>query len=465
MKTNNISEIDTTEILDRSKPPKAGKPRDINFPEFFETKTANGITVLVIEDKRLPLITTRFVFRSGAYLDHFSGINKSGLASVTSELLTKGTVTRNATQIAEDVDYLGASLSSGSDYNASYVSSYSLKKYSDNIFDIISDVIINPQFSEDEIKRSAEQRINSLLSMKDEGDYLADRTFKKAVFDKTPYQFPVEGIESSIRNINREDILSYYKKVFVPSNLIVAFVGDITPEEAVAKINEQFSGWSGGNAPVNEIIVPVHKDRSGVYLTNKKGAVQSSLKVGHLGIKRNNPDFIAVSVMNTMLGGFFTSRLNKNLREVNGYTYGVRSTFSSNLHSGDFSVVTEVKNNITANTITEILKEINEIRNNYIEDEELQNVKNYISGSFPLQLETPNAIASKVINLKLNDLEDGYFNTYIKKVNELTKEDIKDAANKYLHPDKLVLSIAGNVNEIKSDMEKFGEVEITADDK
>ncbi|HMQ70394.1 MAG TPA: pitrilysin family protein [Ignavibacteria bacterium] len=465
MKTNNISGIDTVEILDRSVPPKAGKPRDINFPEFFETKTTNGITILVIEDKRLPLITTRFVFRSGAYLDHFFGENKSGLASVTSELLTKGTGTRSATQIAEDVDYLGASLSSGSDYNASYVSSYSLKKYSDNIFDIISDVIINPDFAEDEIKRSAEQRINSLLSMRDEGDYLADRTFKKVVFDKTPYQYPVEGIESSIRNINRDDIFSYYKKVFVPSNLIVAFVGDITPEEAVAKINEQFSGWSGADAPVNEIIVPAHKDKTGVYLTGKKGAVQSSLKVGHLGIQRNNPDFIAVSVMNTMLGGFFTSRLNKNLREVNGYTYGVRSMFSSNLHSGDFSVVTEVKNNITANTVTEILKEINEIRNNFIQDMELQNVKNYISGSFPLQLETPNAIASKVINLKLNDLEDGYYNTYIKKVNELTKEEIKEAANKYLHPDKLVLSIAGNVNEIKSEMEKFGEVEITVEDK
>lgn len=461
MKTNNISELDSPEILDRSVPPKAGKPRDINFPEFFETKTNNGITVIVIEDKRLPLITTRFVFRSGSYLDYFSGENKSGLASVTSELLTKGTTKRNATQIAEDVDYLGASLSSGCDYNASYVSSYTLKKYSDNIFGIISDVILNPSFAEEEIKRSEEQRINSLLSMKDEGDYLADKTFKKVVFDKTPYQFPVEGIESSIRNINRDDILTYYKKVFVPSNLIVAFVGDITPEEAVAKVNEQFAGWTGVEAPAAEIIVPKLKDKTGVYLTNKKGAVQSSLKAGHLGIQRNNSDFIAVSVMNTLLGGFFTSRLNKNLREVNGYTYGVRSVFNSHLHSGEFSVVTEVKNNITANTVTEILKEINEIKNNYVEDEELQNVKNYISGSFPMQLETPNAIASKVITLKLNNLEDGYYNTYIKKVNELTKEEIKEVANKYLHPDNLVISVGGNIAEIRKDMEIFGDVEIT----
>ena len=461
MALNKIAETENTEILDRSVPPKSGKPKDINFPEFFETVSENGITILVIEDKRLPLITSRFVFKSGSFLDYFSGENKSGLVSLTSELLTKGTTLRSATDIAEEVDYLGATISSGCDYDATYVSSYSLKKYFDNVFEIITDVILNPKFDEEEINRLRDQRLNSLLSMIDDGDYLSDKIFKKNIYGNTPYSLPVEGTHRSLQNITREDIISVYENIFRPENLIIALVGDITPDEAVKKINEKFSGWKNTPAPELKVVLPEAARSTKVYLTDKKGAVQSSIKAGNLGITRDNPDFISVNVMNTMLGGYFTSRINKNLREDNGYTYGARSSFSSNKYSGDFSVVTEVKNDITSDTIREIMKEIVKMREEFVSDEELQNVKNYISGSFPMQLETPNAIASKVINLKLYNLENDYYNTYIRKVNELTKEDIKNAAEKYLHPAGMTISIAGNVGEIKQSMKEFGEVEVT----
>jgi zinc protease len=456
-KIKNINEL---EILDRSKAPKPGKPRDVNFPKFFEAKTENGITVLVIEDNRLPLVTTRFVFRSGSYLDYFSGKNKSGLASMTSELLTKGTRTRTASVIAEEVDFIGAVLASGCDYDASYVSSYSLKKYFDNIFDIVSDVILNPVFAQEEIKRQREQRLNTLISMIDDGDYLSDKIFKKVIYKNTPYAFPIEGTEDTINELTAEDIKTFYQKVYTPGNLIAAFVGDITPDEAMNKMNANFSQWEMPNNFKTEILTPEISGQTKVYLIEKKGAVQSSIKSGHPGISRDNPDYIVLYVLNMLLGGYFTSRINMNLREVNGYTYGARSSFSSNRYSGDFSVMTEVKNEITADTLREILKELNEVRVNLVGEEELQNVKNYISGNFPLQLETPNAIASKVINLKLNNLSDDYYNTYIREVNELTSEDIRNAAQRYLHPDKLSFSIAGNVNEIKDRMEQFGEVEI-----
>lgn len=463
MQNNKINEIKHGETLDRSMPPKSGKPKDVNFPKFFETRSDNGITVLVIEDKRLPLITSRFVFKSGSYMDYFAGENKYGLASMSSELITKGTSGMSATKIAEETDFLGATISSGCEYDATYVSSYSLKKYFDNIFEIVTDVILDPKFDEEEIGRSREQRLNSLLSMTDDGDYLSEKVFKKSVYENNPYAFPVEGNKTSINNLNREDITTFYRRIFNPENLIIAFVGDITPEEAMSKINEKFSGWKNSSEFETKQLIPALKGKTKVYLTEKKGAVQSSIKAGHIGINRGNPDFIPVNVMNTMLGGYFTSRINKNLREVNGYTYGARSVFYSNKFSGDFSVMTEVKNNITSDTLKEILKEINDIRNDFVSDDELQNVKNYISGSFPLQLETPNAIASKVINLKLYDLDEDYYNTYIRKVNELTKDKIKDAALKYLHPEKLVISIAGNVKEIEEDMKVFGDVEIVKD--
>ena len=453
----------TTVILDRSKPPKSGKPKDVNFPSFFESKTDNGITVLVIEDNRLPLVTSRFVFRSGSYLDHFSGKNKYGLGSMTSELLTKGTLSRSATKIAEEVDYIGATLSSGCNYDATYVSSYSLKKYFDNMFEIMSDVILNPSFEEEELNRSREQRLNSLLSMVDDGDYLADRTFNKYVYGNSPYAFPIEGGKDSINELVTEDLKKYYSKVFSPGNLIVAFVGNIKPDEAMNKLNSYFSKWENGNKEKIDLIPATLQTSPKVYLTEKEGAVQSSLKIGHLGIERKNPDFIKVNVMNTMLGGYFTSRINKNLREVNGFTYGARSQFGCYKHSGDFSITTEVKTEITSDTNKEILKELNDIRDNYVGKDELVNVKNYISGNFPMQLETPNEIASKVINLKLHNLEDDYYNSYIRKVNEITKEEIMEVAQKYLHPDKLTYSIAGNSNALKDEMQKFGEVEITED--
>lgn len=461
MSQNNIKEIGKQIKLDRSVAPPSGKPKDVNFPRFFETKTKNGITVLVIEDNRLPLITSRFVFKSGSYLDFFSGENKSGLVSLTSELLTKGTTLRSATDIAEEVDYLGATISSGCDYDATYVSSYSLKKYFDNVFEILTDVILNPKFDDEEINRLRDQRLNSLLSMIDDGDYLSDKIFKKNLYGDTPYSLPIEGTHRSIQNITREDIVAVYKSIFRPENLIIALVGDITPAEAIDKINEKFSEWENSSAPEMKVLLPEAAEKTKVYLTDKKGAVQSSIKAGNLGITRDNPDFISVSVMNTMLGGYFTSRINKNLREDNGYTYGARSSYSSNKYSGDFSVVTEVKNDITSDTIREIIKEIVKMREEFVSDEELQNVKNYISGSFPLQLETPNAIASKVINLKMYNLEDDYYNTYIRKINELTKEDIKNAAEKYLHPGSMTISIAGNVGEIQESMKEFGEVEVT----
>ena len=270
MSNTKIKDIEQAKIFDRSKPPKSDKPKDVNFPEFFEQKTENGITVLVIEDRRLPLVTSRFVFKSGSYLDYFAGDNKSGLASLTSELLTKGTAERDATRIAEAVDYIGATLSSGCDYDATYVSTYSLKKYFDNIFEIVSDVILNPEFAEEEINRAKEQRLNSLLSMIDDGEYLADKAFKKFVYENTPYAFPIEGTKESVRDITRDDIFSFYKKTFAPENLIVAFVGDISPEEALEKMNEKFSSWKKNNSPETKILNPRGKEKTKIYLSEKK---------------------------------------------------------------------------------------------------------------------------------------------------------------------------------------------------
>ena len=190
------------EVLDRSKPPAAGEIKDVRFPDFYESKTENGITVLVVEDRKLPLVNARFVFKSGSYMDTLTGKGKAGLSSMTMELLLKGTTTRTATEIASEVDFYGGMLSSGCDHDSSYVSTYSLKKHFDITFEIASDTVLNATFPDEEIQRIKEQRVNSLLSYLDEGDYLASRVFSRNVYGDFPYAFPVEGIESAVRNFH-----------------------------------------------------------------------------------------------------------------------------------------------------------------------------------------------------------------------------------------------------------------------
>jgi zinc protease len=446
-------------ILDRSKPPKAGKPKDVQFPDYFDTTLANGINLLVIENYKIPSVSVRLVFtRAGSFNDG----NNFGLASFTADLLTKGTLTRTATQIAEDIDFLGANLSGGSDWDGSYVSLSCLKKHLGAAIDVLADVVQNPVFDEEEIKRSKEQRISSIIQAKDDPGSLSDKMFNKVVFDGQPYGNPSEGTEASINGLTKDNISAFYKDNYVTNGLIIAFVGAISKDEAIKLVNEKFKTLK---TPIygNETATELQKSKmpaGKVYIVNKIGAVQSNLRIGHTGISRNNPDYIAVSVMNTILGGYFSSRINYNLREKHGFTYGARSGFAARYFPGDFSVDADVRNEVTDSAVGLVIEELKRIVTDEVTDDEILTVKNYLTGVFPLQLETANAVASRVINLKMYGLPKDYYNKYISAINKITKKDILDAAKKYIHPENVYIVVSGDASVIKSKMAKFGEVEV-----
>lgn len=450
------------QILDRTKAPKPGPPKDVEFPEYFDTTLSSGINLLVIENHKIPSVSVRLVFKNaGSYFDE----DNYGAASLTAELLTKGTKMRSATEIAEEIDFLGGNLSSGSDWDGSYVSLSILKKYLDKGIDVLADVVLNPVFDDKEISRVKEQRIAAILQGKDDPSTLSDKMFNKAVFEGTPYAYPQDGTEQSIGKISRGDIAAFYDKHYLPSNLILAFVGAISPEEALKIVESKFGNWK--KKPVNgknqaEIDNNSTKEYTNqyIYIVNKPGAVQSNIRVGHIGIARNNPDFLAVTVMNTILGGYFGSRINITLREKHGFTYGARSSFAPRIHPGDFSVDTDVRNDVTDSSVVLIIDELKNIIAGEVSDEELQTVKNYLTGLFPLQLETANSVATRVINLKLYDLPKNYYNTYISSINNLTKEEILDAARKYIYPDSLYIVISGNSKQIKDKLSLIKEVKI-----
>jgi zinc protease len=446
--------------LDRSTPPKVLKSRDVKFPAYYEERLSNGIKVFVVEDNKIPLITVKFVLKAGAYEDLTFGEDKSGLASLTSDLLVKGTEKMNAVQVAETIDFYGATISSGCDYDASYLALTSLKKYFNKLFDIASELITEPAYIEDEIVREKQQITNSLLSYLDEGSYLSERVFKKNVYKNSPYKLNVEGKINSVEKLERELIKEFFKKYFIPENLIITVIGDIKSADAVSLIKSKFSNWKNPGKIIHKKYEEQLNNCVKIFAAEKKGAVQSDIMVGHIGTDRKNPDYIKMNVMNTLLGGFFTSRINKNLREVNGYTYGARSYFSFRKNLGDFYVETNVENSLTYNAIKEIMNELKILKSEKITEDELESVKNYLTGSFPLQLETPNAIANKIINLELYEIQKDFYDTFISKINSVTIDDVKEIAEKYIHPDNLVISVAGNVNVIRQTMEQIAEVEV-----
>lgn len=451
---NNINAQD--DVLDRTKPPKPGPPKDVQFPDYFDTILPNGINVLVIENNKIPAVSVRMVFKdAGSFYDG----DKYGLASLTAEMLTKGTANRSATEIAEEIDFVGGSINAGSDWDGSYISLSVLKKHLNTGIDILSDVAQNPVFADDELARVKEQRLSSILQGKDDAGHLSDKKFNKVVYGELPYSNPAEGTEVTVKDIKSEDLRDFYKMNYYSGNLIIAFVGNITKEEALKITEEKFSNLpKDGMNRVNSFKYNESTGIKNVYVINKPGAVQSNLRVGHLGIPRNNPDYIAVTIMNTILGGYFGSRINYNLREKHGFTYGARSYFNPHLYAGDFSVDTDVRNEVTDTSITLILGELNRMISEEVTNEELETVKNYMTGVFPLQLETANAVASRVINLKLYNLPKDYYSKYISAINALTKQDILDAAKKYIHPENITIVVSGDAGAVKDKLAKFGEV-------
>lgn len=453
MANNITAQVDT---LDRSKPPKPGPPKDVQFPDYFDTTLPNGINVLVIENNKIPAVSVRMVFKdAGSFHDG----NKPGLASITSEMLNKGTQKRNANEIAEEIDFLGGSLNAGSDWDGSYLSLSVLKKHLDKGIELLSDVSQFPAFSDEELSRVKEQRLSSILQAKDDAGSLSDKKFTNVVFGSFPYGAPPEGTERSLKEISSSDLKNFYNNFYSSSNLIIAFVGNITKEEALKITEEKFSNLKNtGSIPQNNFSFNGEDNRQKVYIVNKPGAVQSSLRVGHIGLARNNPDYIAVTIMNTILGGYFGSRINYILREKHGFTYGARSYFNPHLLAGDFSVDTDVRNEVTDTAVSLIIDELKKISSEEVSDKELETVKNYMTGVFPLQLETANAVATRVINLKLYDLPRDYYNSYISAINKLTKQDILNAAKKYIKPENIVIVVSGDASVLKDKMKKFGDV-------
>jgi zinc protease len=442
------------EKIDRTKPPKPGPESKVKFPSYYEKTLPNGLKVIVIENHEQPIVYVSFVVKSGSTYDG----ELPGLASVTAELLTKGTKTRSATQIAEEIDFVGGSLNATASWDATNVSVLVLKKYLGVGVDILQDVVLNPTFPEEEIERVRTQRLASIKQSKAEAGYLAGVRFSKELFAGHPYANESGGNEESIQKMKRDDLVKFYQTHFIPNNSFIIFAGDITPSEALPLVEKYFGGWKKGKNPHKEFQTVKDVNQTKVVIVDKSGAVQSAIRIGHLGIDRKNKDYVKVYTLNTLLGGYFNSRINMNLRETHGYTYGASSFFDARIYPGPFIVSADVRNEVTDSSIAEVIKELKRIIDEPVPEDELKMAKDYIVGSFPLQIETPAQVASRVMTIEIYGLPKDFYDRFREEVKKITAKDIQETARKYLHPDKLLIVVSGNSKQIKPVLEKFGPV-------
>jgi zinc protease len=408
---------------------------------------SNGLVVLHVERENLPLVMASLLVKAGPLNED---AQKAGLSNLTASLLREGTKSKNSAEISSEVDFIGAGLGASAGDDFTTVSLSVLKKDIEKGFELFSDILLNPAFTEEEIKRKKALIKGGLRQKEEDPEFVAGKAFQKEVYGEHPYGRLVTGTEETIDNITRDDITGFHAAYFVPNNSMLTVVGDITEAELNALIYKHLDGWERKEIPERKEIAIKAPEKKVVKL--EKDLTQANIILGHIGITRDNPDYYAVSVMNYILGGGgFSSRLMSSIRDEMGLAYDVHSFFSSNKEPGVFEAGVQTKNEYSNRVIAEILRQIKRITEEDVADAELEEAKSYLTGSFPRRIDTMRKIADFLSAVEFYGLGLDYIEKYPGYIIAVTKEDIKRVAQKYLRPEGYVLVVVGRQEEAKVD--------------
>lgn len=439
--------------VDRATAPPPGPPRAYHFPRVTRRTLANGLRLLVAENHNAPLVSVRTLVRSGA--DHDTP-ELAGLASLTAELLDEGAGDRDAVRLAEDLGFLGGSLGSGADWDASYVSIDVLSRNFEAAFTILADVDRRPMLPPASLDRVRSERLMGLLQQRDEPAVIAAKRFSSLIYGTGTYGNTISGNPESVGRITAEDVRRFYAAHFVPNNSSIVIGGDVDADKALDAAERLFGDWPQGALPPGPTVAPQQFSASRIYLIDRPTAVQSEIRVGHIGVARSTEDYFALSVMNALLGGIFNSRINLNLRERHGYTYGARSVFAFRRQAGPFVVSAPVRNDVTRESVSEVLAELQRIRTGDVEDQELNDTKNYMMGVFPATVQSASDVAGRLLDMELYDLPHDYFDRYRENIAVVSKEDVEQVAKRHIDPDRAVIVIVGNAKQIREPLGELG---------
>ncbi|HJZ80506.1 MAG TPA: pitrilysin family protein [Pyrinomonadaceae bacterium] len=441
-----------TENFRREMPPPLA-PRPLNLPEAFETKLANGLTLMLIEDRRLPLINLRLAFRAG---DANDPAELPGLSDMMSHLLTEGTDTRSSRQIAEEIERVGATLSVGSSSDFTTIAASGLSVYGDEILELVADVTLRAAFPQNEIDLARENTKQMLIQQRAQPTFLASERMAQVMFGAHPYA-RISPTPEMLDALTREDLLAFRRSIFAPNNAVMIIVGDFERDSLIAGIERLFKDWPGMAVPNLVTAPPPRRTNRSTYVIDRPGSAQSNIVIANHGINRTSPDYFPLLLMHTVLGANASSRLFMNLREEKGYTYGAYSNLDSRRLAGTVRASAEVRTAVTGASLHEFFYELNRIRDEAVSAAEIANAKSYLTGVFPIRIETQEGLIDQLVSIKMFGLPDDYLKTYRDQVSAVTTEEIQRVAQEYVQPDRAALVIVGDAAEIREQVKPYSD--------
>jgi predicted Zn-dependent peptidase len=451
---------------DRSAPPKPLAPPALKLPPVQKQKLSNGLEVWVVEQHEVPIAQINLIVRAGSAADP---AGKYGAASMTANMLDEGAAGRSALDLADAVEFLGAQLSTSSTFDYSAVRlSVPVSKLAEGL-PLMADVVIRPSFPADELERLRKERLTRLLQARDDPAAIIDIAFPRLVFgDKHRYGTAAAGGTSEVKAMTLDDVRAFHNTLYRPENSTLLVVGDVTPGAVMPLLEKAFGNWkpTGSGAKAAPVPAAAQLTKRQIYIIDKPGAAQSQIRIGWVGVPRSTPDYPTLQVLNTILGGSFTSRLNTNLRETHGYAYGAFSGFEERISPGAFSARAGVQTDKTAEALKEFFNEFTAILKP-IPGEELEKAKNYVALGFPAEFESTGDLAQKLEEQVVHGLPDEYFPSYIRSVVQVTGPGVEKAATQYIQPDKFAVVVVGDRKAIEAGIRalNLGPVEVLSVDQ
>jgi zinc protease len=424
----------------RSKAPAPLEPRPIAIPAPRETVLPNGLSLVVVEDKRLPLVSYRLAFRVGGAFDP---PELSGLTDLLAGLMPEGTESKTSRELADEIARMGASLSAGANSDFTIVAASALNKFNDEILDLMAEVVLEPSFPEHEVELAKQNTKESLRQQRAQPSFLASEMVSRVMFGEHPYAV-VAPTPESIDRSTRDEFVKFHRDKLVPNNAVMVIAGDIRYEHILKRVESLFSTWKKGEGIVANFPAPPVRTKRTAYLIDRPGSAQSNIVIANSGINRTNPDYFPMILMHTVLGANASSRLFMNLREEKGYTYGAYSSLDARRSAGTFRASAEVRTPVTGDSLREFFYELDRIGREPVSPKEIADAKSYLTGVFPIRLETQEGLIDQLVQIKMLNLPDDYLQRYRERVQAVTIEEIQLVAQKFIKPDDAALIVVGD---------------------
>jgi len=426
------------------------------LPPSVARTLPSGMRLFATEFRDLPLIDFVLIVEGAGSVRDPEG--KEGLAGLTAGLLRRGTESRSASRIAEEVDFVGGTLDAEAGRDASRLTGEFLAKDADLAIDMITDILVHPAFAEEEVSRLKGEILSDLKAIKENPSAIAARRFNEVLYDGHPYGHPTSGWENTVEGLDRADAAGFHERHYAPDRVILVAAGDFVAAEMLDKLERRLGGWQAASVPVDPLPAPAAPRGRTVYLVDKPGSTQTQIRIGGLGMRRTDPDYIETQVANTIFGGGFTSRLVQEIRVNRGLSYGVGSRFVSLVERGPFYVSTFTKNETTRETIEVALDLLTGFRREGCTPGEIAKAQKYLRGSFAIGHQSSDAMAEVEAEIAFYGLPDDYYDTFLDRMSAVTLEDVRTAASARFPADDLVILALGEASAIRDDLRGFGEL-------